>query len=225
MPAICETVTTHTDEVWRLVWRWSIAVTAEVRTRLNVVPDTSWHLLNDAIANVLPILWVILWLLTINERNSIDIVILMISIFITSHDQVFLCLFQADGTNWLSAFTRYIDICHILVRATSWLWRYMIMSRCSADTYWITQFTLWANGRKHRLRQFMDAWRIVKIYILLILNATVTMNWRLISSLIMKVIVSFLLWLTVAWTVTEMPLVVIRIVIVIRKVILRGIVS
>lgn len=116
MPAVGEAVTAHANEVWRLVRRRSIAVAAtKIRTRLDVVADASGHALHYTIANVLPILRVILRLLTVNERNSIDIVILMICILITSHDQIFLCFFQTDWTYGLGALARDIDISHVLI--------------------------------------------------------------------------------------------------------------
>lgn len=68
----------------------------------------------------------------------------------------------------------------------------------------------------------MDARWIIQVNILCILNSTVTVNWRLPS---LNAIVLFIGLTVVARTVTKVPLVVIRVVIVIRKVILGGIVS
>lgn len=143
MPTVGQAITTHTDKVRRLIRRRPVAIAAsEIRTRLDVVANTRRHSLYDAVANVLAILRVVLGLLTVDQCNSIDVVILMVGVLITSHYQVFLCFFQPDGAQRLGALTRYIDISHILIRATSRLRRYLILPRCCANAYWIAQLAL-----------------------------------------------------------------------------------
>ena len=67
----------------------------------------------------------------------------------------------------------------------------------------------------------MDARWIIQVYVLLILNSTVPMNWRFSS---LNAIVLFICLTVVAWTVTQVPMIIIGIIIVIRKVIFGGIV-
>lgn len=222
VPTIVETVTSETDEVWWLIRWWSIAIaTTKIRSRLNIVTNASRNTINDSITYILAILRVVLRLLTINQRNSIDVVILMVCILITPHDQILFSFFESNRAYWLGTLARNIDIRHILIRATSRLGRYLIMPRCSTNTNRIAQLALWANSWKHRMRQFTDTWRIIQVYILLILNTTVTMNWRLSP---LNSVILFICLTVVAWTVTEVPMIIIGIIIVIRKVIFGGIV-
>ena len=97
----------------------------------------------------------------------------------------------------------------------------LVLAWGGADADWIAQLTLRSDCRQHRLRQFIDPRRIIKIHILLILNPTIPMNGRLAS---LYSIVLFVCIAVVPRTITQVTLIIIRIIIIIRKVILRWIV-
>lgn len=70
--------------------------------------------------NVLTVMRVVMrLLLPINESHSVHIIILMMIILVSSHDQLFLRSFQTDGTHRLSPIARNIDISHILIALLS----------------------------------------------------------------------------------------------------------
>ena len=126
MPTVCHSISSHAHQVWRLVG----TVSTQVRSRLDVVAPSvaSSNILKHTLSHVLSILGVVLWLLTIYQCHSIDIIILMIGVLISSHDELFLSSFEADWTYWLGTLARDVDVCHVLVWATSGLWWDVVLS-------------------------------------------------------------------------------------------------
>ena len=58
-------------------------------------------------------------LLAVDECDSVHVVMLVVvSILVSSHNQLLLSALQANRSNWLVSFLRNIDICHILTSTT-----------------------------------------------------------------------------------------------------------
>ena len=113
MPTVGHSISRHTHQVWRLVG----TVTTQVRSRLDVVATSvaSSNILKHTITHVLSILGVVLWLLTVDQCHSVYIIILMVGVLISSHDELFLSSFEADWTYWLDTLAGDVDVCHVLV--------------------------------------------------------------------------------------------------------------
>ena len=79
--------------------------TAQVGSRLNIVSNSCWYTLHDTVANIMSILRIVLRLLAVDQCNSIDVIILMVCILISTHDKVFFCLFEADWANGFGTLT------------------------------------------------------------------------------------------------------------------------
>ena len=123
------------------------AATAQVRARLNIVSNSCWYTLHDTVANVMSILRIVLRLLAVDQCNSIDIIILMVCMLISSHYEIFFRLFQANRAYRLGTFTRNINVGHILIRATTRLWWNLILPGRLANCNRIAQLALRADGR------------------------------------------------------------------------------
>jgi hypothetical protein len=83
MPAVGHAVPGHAHQVRRLV-----RAVAQVGPGLDVVATAGRHALHDAVADVLAVLRVVLRLLAVDQRHSIDIVILVVGMLVTPHDQL-----------------------------------------------------------------------------------------------------------------------------------------
>ena len=144
-------IVVHTHQVWRIIRPVSAVV-------WNVVPSLILHVC-ILFSHVLSIVWVVLrMLLTVNQGHTIYIVVLVIVIFVSSHDQVLFCSLEANTTYHLSSFACNIDICHIIVLVTSL--SLIIRVHC------------W----KHSI---MDLWRIIHVHFALIPLSLSFMNGRL----------------------------------------------
>ena len=72
------------------------------------------------ISYVLSVMRVVLRvLLTINERHTIDVIVLVIVVFVSSHDQVLLSSLQAHSSHWLGSIAGYVDVCHVVILVAS----------------------------------------------------------------------------------------------------------
>lgn len=58
---------------------------------------------------------VLVLLLSVNQRHSIYIIILVMVVLVSSHDQLLLCSLQADRSDGLGTVARDIDISHVLI--------------------------------------------------------------------------------------------------------------
>ena len=99
----------HTYEIWWIVGSISTLMR-------NIVASLILHVC-ILFPNVLSVMRIVLrMLLTINQCNSIDVVILMIIIFVSSHNQFLFCSFYSNRSNRLGTITWGIYIGHILIR-------------------------------------------------------------------------------------------------------------
>jgi len=104
-------------------------------------------------------------------------------VLVTPHDQLLFGFLQADGAKRLGTLTRYVDVRHVLVRATSRLRRYVVLALCAAETHRMAQLTGRADGRQHGLRQVVQARGIVQIHVLRVLDVPVVFVDRWLSPL------------------------------------------
>jgi len=118
---ICSALTADTYEIWRLVgavveiasriWRNIVA------TRTPLWIDSMRLVVGLALMHVVPIVGVILRrLLTIDERYSLDVVLLMVVLAVVpALDQFSLCSFQANRSYSFCSVAGNAHVCHWLV--------------------------------------------------------------------------------------------------------------
>ena len=138
MSAVCDSIASHAHQVRRLVG----SVATQVGSRLNVIATSvgdSWHY---AFTHVLSILRVVLWLLSIDERHPIDVIVLVVRVLVSTHNQL---LFGSFQTNWpyrLGTLAGYVDVGHVLVGAATRLRRdVVLMTLLAPESDRITQLT------------------------------------------------------------------------------------
>lgn len=132
----------HTNKIWALVGTISW-------TRLDVVLSSvarDMHLAVVIVNVAATFMRVVLWvLLTIDEGNSVDIIIRIVVVviftIIPTHNEFFFGSLETYGSNWFCTIARNIDICHILILATSVL-------ALNVSAAWVAKFTCGLNVRQ-----------------------------------------------------------------------------
>lgn len=149
MPTTSDAFTCHTHQVRGLIR----SIAAQIGSWLDIISSSvSSNSLYYALSHVLSILWVVCRLLAVDQCYSIDIVILMVCVFVSAHDEFLFCSLEADGSDWLWTFTRYVHISHVLICHSSRLrWDVILSALLTATNNWIAELTCRSNGWKHRL--------------------------------------------------------------------------
>lgn len=147
-------------------------------------------------------------LLSVNESHSVDVVILVVVMLVSPHDQFLFSPFQPNRSHWFGTITRDINVCHVLVVLVASLplsWRIYV--------------------RKHTAS--INIWRIIHIHILILVVVSICFVDRGLSlhgSMMVRVqiaggrVVSELLHLVLVIIVIVLPLSIL-------EVLFRGIVS
>ena len=95
-----------------------VANTDEIGGGIGAISLVLWHVVSSLVGriHVLPIMRVVLGLLlSVDESHSVDVVILMMIVLVSPHDELLLCPLQPDWSHRLSSITRDIDVSHILI--------------------------------------------------------------------------------------------------------------
>ena len=93
-------------------------------------------------------------LLSVNESHSVDVVILVVVMLVSPHDQFLFSPFQPNRSHWFGTITRDINVCHVLVVLVASLplsWRIYV--------------------RKHTAS--INIWRIIHIHILILVVVSI----------------------------------------------------
>ena len=99
-----------------------VANTDEIGGGIGAISLVLRHVVSSLVGriHVLPIMRVVLGLLlSVDESHSVDVVILMMIVLVSPHDELLLCPLQPDWSHRLSSITRDIDVSHILIVSMS----------------------------------------------------------------------------------------------------------